>query len=72
MFYDDPGNKLTGSVPSSLCRPELNEDFFQATINNEDRDYCESIACPPSKVSLEGVFPCEQCADSFFNPYLGR
>lgn len=23
-------------------------------------------------MSLEGVYPCEECKDSFFNPYLGR
>lgn len=71
-FYID-GNKLTGTVPKSLCRAEVNEDFFQNVPGNpKERDYCDSIACPSGKVSLEGVYPCKDCMDQFFNPYLGR
>jgi len=84
-FYVD-GNKLTGAVPSSLCRPDINADFFQHLESSpspphgedppsptmEDRNYCDSIACPAGTVSLEGVYPCRPCQNSYSNPYLGR
>lgn len=46
-FYID-GNKFTGEVPTDLCRPDINEDFFKDSKSNslkseKDRDYCESI-----------------------------
>ena len=69
-FYVD-GNKFTGSVPEQLCRKELNEDFFEG-IDKSDRNYCDSIACQPGFVAAEGVYPCSECNDSYFNPYLGR
>ena len=71
-FYVDE-NKLTGVVPTSLCRSDINEDFFEnIDIDPKRRNYCDSIACPAGKVSFEGVYPCEECKDMFFNPYLGR
>lgn len=67
-----PGNKFTGTIPQSLCRSSMNEDFFANVPSSQNRDYCDSVACPAGKVSFEGVFPCEDCQDSYFNPYLGR
>lgn len=70
-FYID-GNKFTGSVPDQLCRKEINEDFFEGLEYEEDRNYCDSIACSSGFVSFEGVFPCSPCNETFYNPYLGR
>ena len=70
-FYID-GNKFTGTVPEQLCREEINADFFEGVEDGMDRNYCDSIACEPGYVSFEGVFPCSECSESFFNPYLGR
>lgn len=72
-FYID-GNKFTGSVPKQLCREEINADFFEAVTDDEDQDrnFCDSIACEPGFVSYEGLFPCSQCEEEYFNPYLGR
>jgi len=66
------GNKLTGSVPRDLCRPEINSDFFSKIPDSQDRDYCDSIACPVSTAAFEGVYPCSPCRETSSNPYLGR
>ena len=66
------GNKFTGTVPSDLCRSEINADFFESVDASIKRDYCQSIACPMNTVSLEGVYPCEPCKAKYYNPYLGR
>lgn len=70
------GNKFTGTIPKDICKDEVNKDFFEGAddlVSLEDRDYCQSIACPVNTVSEEGVYPCEECgASSFYNPYLGQ
>lgn len=66
------GNKFTGTVPSDLCRPEINSDFFDNVDASVKRDYCQSIACPANTVSVEGVYPCVPCSAKYYNPYLGR
>jgi len=70
-FYID-GNKFTGTIPSELCRADLNADFFEDVTDDSFRDYCDSVGCSEGHVSLEGVYPCKECDDKFFNPYLGR
>mmetsp|Transcript_14642 Transcript_14642/g.42920 ORF Transcript_14642/g.42920 Transcript_14642/m.42920 type:complete len:499 (-) Transcript_14642:47-1543(-) len=71
LFID--GNKFTGTISSDLCVLKLNEDFFQGDYaSDEDRDGCNSIACPVNTVSKEGVYPCFECGAQGFNPYLGR
>jgi len=66
------GNKFTGVLPVDLCKPQINSDFFdEFDVAAEDRDYCESIACPASYSSLEGVWPCEPCPSGEINPFLG-
>jgi len=70
-FYVD-GNKFTGTVPEDLCRETLNADFFKNVPKNQNRDYCQSIACPTGFVSEQGIYPCKECPQSFLNPYLGR
>jgi len=59
-------------VPKQLCREEINADFFEAVTDDEDRDFCDSIACEPGFVSYEGLFPCNRCEEEYYNPYLGR
>lgn len=70
------GNKFTGTIPKDICREEVNKDFFEDAedvVLLEDRDYCQSIACPVNTVSEEGVYPCQDCGtSSFYNPYLGQ
>lgn len=65
------GNKFVGSLPQDLCKPEINEDFFEDDISEADRNYCESIACAPGMHSPEGVWPCVSCSPDERNPYLG-
>ncbi len=69
------GNKLTGSVPSSLCRLGLNEELFAGmTYGNQDgaRDGCNSIVCPVNTASVSGYFPCVKCGDQGYDWYLGH
>jgi Leucine-rich repeat (LRR) protein len=76
-FYVDD-NKLTGYLPKDLCRPELNKDFFDdypefyQIAGTTDRDFCESIACPPDEFGNDGIWPCYQCPSNSTNPYLGQ
>ena len=79
------GNKLTGTVPKELCQLNLNEVFFRDNGVDElqyseeeiqERDGCNSIACPPGYHSVrksrrDGVFPCIKCGTGSINPYLG-
>jgi len=72
LFLVRKGNKFTGALPSELCKPQINSDFFEELdVDVTDRDYCESIACPAGYSSLEGVWPCQTCASGEINPYLG-
>lgn len=70
LFVD--GNKFTGTVPRSLCKLNLNEDFFKDKFNVTGRDGCTSISCPMNTVSEEGVYPCHDCPRQGFSPYLGH
>lgn len=71
-FYID-GNKFTGTVPNELCNETINAEFFGNAEEKEKAfDFCESIACPPGYVSLEGTYPCAPCPDGTFSPYLGH
>jgi len=70
-FYVD-GNKITGTVPLDLCNKKINKDFFWGQEQGEDRDWCQSVACPEGNVAHQGIYPCETCPKSFYNPYLGR
>jgi len=71
-FYVD-GNKFTGTVPKDLCRDTLNADFFKNVAKqNLENNYCEAVACPTGFVSEQGIYPCKECPQTFFNPYLGR
>jgi len=40
--------------------------------DSENRDYCQSVACPEGYVSKYGTYPCSQCDKKYYNPYLGR
>ena len=66
------GNKFTGTIPNDLCRPELNSDFFENVPDTIERNFCNSVACPAGTAAFEGVYPCDPCDSSYFNPYLGR
>ncbi|KAL7539089.1 hypothetical protein ACHAWF_006292 [Thalassiosira exigua] len=74
-FYID-GNKLTGAVPPGICTPIVNADFFRGVPAETERNYCDSIACPPGTTALEGLYPCTKCpggeAARLKNRYLGR
>lgn len=78
-FYAD-SNYFTGTVPTGLCRPDINSEFFteaefiNATTFSEDhRDLsCERISCPAGTYSNEGVFPCQPCEQGSITPYLGQ
>jgi hypothetical protein len=76
-FYVDE-NKLTGYLPKDLCRPELNKDFYDdypeffQIAGTSDRDYCQSIACPPQQFGTDGIWPCYSCPSNSTNPYLGQ
>ena len=73
-FYIDR-NKLTGLVPSDLCGPETNADFFTNAPPEDTRNYCDSIACPAGTVAAEGVYPCSECPGGegarLTNKYIG-
>jgi len=69
LFIDE--NKFTGTVPVDLCHEDLNADFFRGEFNLPGRDGCTSVSCPVNTVSREGVFPCTDCGERGFNPYLG-
>jgi hypothetical protein len=74
------GCKFTGSVPKDMCREATNADFYQdekgRTVTEEeivdDRDFCQSIACPAETYSVEGIYPCIPCPAGTVNPYLAR
>lgn len=66
------GNKLTGSVPQDLCMESINADFFANLPPNTDRNFCDSLTCPPHTVSDSGVFPCYDCESTIDSPYLGQ
>jgi len=81
-FFID-GNKLTGALPPELCSPRINADFFarapavpKNSTTKEQRNYCDSIACPTGSVALEGMYPCTECpggeASRLKNRYLGQ
>jgi len=60
------------TVPRSLCKLNLNEDYFKDKVNVTGRDGCTSISCPINTVSEEGVYPCHECPQQGFSPYLGH
>lgn len=72
------GNKLTGTLPTDLCKEAINADFydynpsFYQTHGRNARDFCESIACPKGFYSIEGIWPCDPCPNGYTNPYVGR
>lgn len=77
-FIHWKGNKLSGTLPTDLCKETINADFydfnpsFYETHGRNTRDFCESIACPKGFYSTEGIWPCEACPDGYVNPYIGR
>lgn len=70
-FYID-GNKFTGTVPTELCNETINTDFFANFEGDAEKDFCESIACPPGYYSVMGLYPCVPCPVDTFSPYLGH
>jgi hypothetical protein len=75
------GNYFSGTIPTDLCRPNINADFYADQYNTEvygnptdqgqERNYCESISCPVNKYSIEGIWPCADCPATERTPYLG-
>jgi len=78
VFFQNTGNKFTGTIPDELCQKKINADFFidkntgASLIPLEDRNYCDSIACPAGQYSEIGVYPCKPCEPNTFDPYLGH
>jgi hypothetical protein len=77
LYLDN--NFFTGTIPVDLCRPDINNEFFNqsdyegaTTFSADHRDLsCERIACPVGTYSYEGVMPCQPCEEGTINPYLG-
>jgi len=69
-FYID-GNKITGTIPLSICRMELNKGFFDGWEFETKPDYCNSVSCPAGSFSMELVFPCKSCPNGNKDIYLG-
>lgn len=69
------GYRFTGELPDDMCSPEINNDFFQSSSQSEGmigtHTHCDSIACPPGTISVEGMYPCTQC-EMRKHPYLGQ
>lgn len=73
FFVDN--NKLTGQIPTELCRDNLNKGFFEGLDDGNaivERNYCNAIACPVGYVTSDGAYPCTQCANDEFNPYIAQ
>mmetsp|Transcript_16618 Transcript_16618/g.23101 ORF Transcript_16618/g.23101 Transcript_16618/m.23101 type:complete len:700 (-) Transcript_16618:251-2350(-) len=72
------GNKLTGTVPKVVCEAQFNEDFFSdqrrsgSDVDEDQKDYCDSVACPKGETAMDESFPCFQCPTTASNPYIGR
>lgn len=64
-------NKLTGEIPSDLCSELLNADFFRGTPIDHDKNYCDAVACPSDQHAAKNSYPCSQCLNGHYNPYIG-
>lgn len=70
-FYID-GNKFTGTIPSDMCRENINKDFFENAGDEVDHDYCDAVSCAVGEYSFDGIYPCLPCDADTTSPYLGR
>lgn len=75
---DENGSRrIRHALEQNIDVGENDENKQQHSAGTEVlRDGCTSISCPVGYRSArsggkDGVFPCEKCADGFFNPYLG-
>lgn len=67
------GNKLTGTIPSTICSPTINSNFVKSISKQLQSSNCGSISCPAGTIGIDGVAPCLPCNSTIiYNPYLGR
>lgn len=60
-------------MPNDICSETINSYFFQGNFPPlSERNYCDAIACPVDTVASDGSYPCINCENRHYNPYIGQ